>query len=158
MSCLHFLSLSWGPTPTTCQRSLTLAPVVCRSAVSAFINALGAPPPSALARRLRASLGRRRFSCLLLFCLRLLLAAGSLTVTVVPLPRRGGHQQLSAVVAHNPVDDRQPEAGAAGETAVERLQDPVELVGIDADPLVGDGERDHRLACPARGAASPPRE
>ena len=50
---------------------------------------------------------------------------------------------LSVVVGHDAMDDRQPEACALGEAAVKRLKEPVELLGRNADPFVLHGDHAH---------------
>ena len=54
------------------------------------------------------------------------------------------------------LDDGQTKAGATGGPVprgvdtVEPLEDPVDLMGRDADALVGDGDVDHRVVSRAR--------
>ena len=68
----------------------------------------------------------------------------------------GPDPDLAAVGGGDVLDDRQPEAGAAGGAvpgrvdAVEALEDPVDLAGRDADALVGHRDVDHRRRRPGR--------
>ena len=63
-------------------------------------------------------------------------AAGNFTDTVVPAPFVELTRTSPRIVADDAVHDRQSEAGAALEAAAERLEDPVQLLGRDADALV----------------------
>ena len=62
---------------------------------------------------------------------------GKRTVKVVPSPGRGLHVDAAAVVGHDPVDDRQAEAGALAEPAAERLEDALQFLRRHPDAVVG---------------------
>src|SRR5712692_3349282 len=55
-------------------------------------------------------------------------------------PPGGGalHRDVAAVLAHDPVHDRQPEAGAARAARAERLEDAPLRVAIEPAPFVAD--------------------
>ena len=72
----------------------------------------------------------------------------------VPVAAPRAHLDLAVVVGHDAVDDREAEAAALGEAAVERLEEAVELLRRDADALVLDGDARRR---PIAGSKAPTR-
>ena len=90
---------------------------------------------------------------------RLPSSTGSRTVNVLPLPSAGAlGRDGAAVHLDQPLDQRQPDAQAAGGALdapvhlAEHVEDAAERLGRDADPVVADGDDDLRSLAARRRA------